>query len=625
MTDPKKKVAGCTDRVQSDLATDAEKVRAELAESGTTRTIFFGRTSRTSVRATSPIQLGLDREARTRERIRLTISVPSGIDHQRCWCTRSLWTRVWITASLHVGVLMLETLCNSDQRTQPAAATLATFQSALATRIGRRKYELWFEENSQTQLIEREDAQGGRVEVQVVAPSAFAAEWIERNFRLAMVESAASAFAVETPVTILTGRATAGRTAEGAPPEERPTRLPTQFEQIAHEPHLAPSSPRGVRMVSSGALAVSPQRDARPARSHREETEGGWKRFDDFLVGSPNRLAYESSRLMAEAERDPMRLLYLHGSCGVGKTHLLQSICRRYRELHPTARVRYVTGEQFTNDYIAAIREGSIEGFRRRTRKLELLVIDDVHFLGNKTATQSECLHTIDAIGFQGSRVVLASDAHPRQIAKCSAALVSRFLSGMVVKVDDPDRATRLALAHRFAIRRGLDLAPIALETLVDRSGTSIRELEGSVMTVAALRTLDSTGDGTGRILVERALGRGLNSHAGRPVRIAEIVQAVCTIMGLERDELLGVGRHRRVVSARGLAAHLAREMTTLSFPEIARALGRSSHSTVHAATTRFAAMLDRCEVLATRAENMTVAEAIERTRREVFRVQNSP
>ncbi|MSR68808.1 MAG: AAA family ATPase [Phycisphaerales bacterium] len=506
---------------------------------------------------------------------------------------------------------MIETACNRQSAVQSADVLLATFQRALAQRIGPRKYELWFEASAQTSLLHPAATDAHTTEIRMTVPSAFAAEWVERNFRGAMTEIAAVVMGEPVLITIV-----AAPLPDCAAQRALPNRLPTQFEAIAGQSADAPTTPRGVRMTASGFMA--------PSRSVRQEAESGWKRFEDFLVGNPNRLAYESARQMAEAQSDPMRLLYLHGSCGVGKTHLLQSICRRYRELHPNARVRYVTGEQFTNEYIAAIRAGLIEGFRRKTRRLELLVIDDVHFLGNKTATQSECLHTIDAIGFQGSRVVLASDEHPRQIAKCSAALVSRFLSGMVVKVDDPDRETRLALARRFAVRRALDLSPIALETLVDRSGTSIRELEGSVMTVAALRALESTDAGNGRILVERALGKGITSSAGRPVRIGEIVQAVCAIMGVEREELLGAGRHRRVVCARGLAAHLAREMTTLSFPEIARALGRSSHSTIHAATARFAAMLERCELLPTRDENMSVADAVERTRREVFRVQNA-
>ncbi len=504
---------------------------------------------------------------------------------------------------------MIKDDCNSLSSAQCAHEPLATFQKALAERIGQRKYELWFEESAQTQLLNCEENRKCETEIRLTAPSAFAAEWIERNFRTAMSEIGQSVLGRPVRITITT-TPSPDCPAGG----ERATRLPTQFEAISSRPIHPASAERGVRMLASGEVA--------PPRSARQESESGWKRFDDFLVGNPNRLAYESARQMAEAQGDPMRLLYLHGACGVGKTHLLQSICRRYRELHPSARVRYVTGEQFTNEYIAAIREGLIEGFRRRTRKLDLLVIDDVHFLGNKTATQSECLHTIDAIGFQGSRVVLASDEHPRQIAKCSAGLVSRFLSGMVVKVDDPDRETRLALALRFAKQRALDLSPIALETLVDRSGTSIRELEGSVMTVAAVHALSAADSGNGRILVERALGRATASHSGRPVRIGEIVQAVCTVLGVEREDLLGASRHRRIVCARGLTSHLAREMTTLSFPEIARALGRSSHSTIHAAATRFAAMLERGELLPARDENMRMTDAIERTRREVFRVK---
>ncbi len=504
---------------------------------------------------------------------------------------------------------MIETAHANCQLASSTEQSLSQVRETLCELIGRRKYELWFDGSTCTELVSEDGFSGDRIAVRVTAPSAFAADWIERNFRVALADVAVRVCGPQARVIIAVAPAPVCR-----PAATRAGRPRTDFESVRAQDDAATARQRGVHVLPSAALARAP-------RGHTEH-ESGWKRFEEFLVGNSNRLAYESARLMAEGPTDAMRLLFLHGSCGVGKTHLLQSICRRSRELHGSAKLRYVTGEQFTNEYIAAIREGAIESFRKKTRKLDLLVIDDVHFLENKTATQSECLHTIDAIGFQGSRVVLASDAHPREIAKCSPGLVSRFLSGMVVKVDEPDRAMRVALVSRLCQRRGLTLAHSAIETIVDRSGSSIRELEGAVMTVAALRALEPSAEGNGGILVERALGRGLSPQAGRPVRIGEIVQAVCTVMGIEREELLGGGRHRRLVSARGLASHLARSMTTLSYPEIARALGRSSHSTVHAAALRFASMAGGGELLATRLDTLTVAEAIERTRLEVLRVQ---
>lgn len=480
--------------------------------------------------------------------------------------------------------------CHESDRTC-VDANLDTLGNSLCQQIGVRKFSLWFQDNAHIEIV--------GAEVLVTAQSKYAADWIDRHFRGELIEIARAVLGEQAAVTIRT-QASLARVQSIDPTATGETRAPRELPSSRQSKLAAP------RKASGGG----------------DDAGHGWKRFEDFLAGPPNRLAFESARQIAECDDDPTKLLFLHGSCGVGKTHLLQSICRKFRERHPMAKVRYATGEQFTNDFIAAIRENNIEQFRRRTRRLELLVIDDVHFLGNKTATQSECLHTIDAIGFHGGRMVLASDGHPRQIAKFSAALVSRFLSGMVVKVDDADRATRMALARQFAIRRGLALPPAAIETLVDRTGTSIREIEGAVMTVAALHSLGGMEMGNGQILVERALGRTTVSHAGRPVRVMEILHAVCTTTGVERDDLVGVGRHRRIVTARGLAAHLAREMTTLSFPEIAKALGRSSHSTVHAAASRYRSMIDQSQLVEARSDHLTAADLSERTRREVLRTR---
>lgn len=440
-----------------------------------------------------------------------------------------------------------------------------TLSTRLATRIGRHKYDMWFEQTTQLRV------DGSRVHV--AANSQLVADWIgshfARDLQLVAEELLGADASVELAVT------------PGLFDVDQAARSPFERAPGRHE---QPSRPRDGGNSS-------------PRNRSSERRRVWWRKIDDFVVGDSNRLAYEASLRMAQSPAgSPIGMLFLHGECGVGKTHLLQGACQRYADLNPGHVVRYTTGEQFTNEYIAAIRSATLDEFRARVRKLDVLAIDDVHFLANKTATQSEFLHTLDAIDFSGARVLLASDEHPRLIKRFSQSLVSRFLSGIVVRIEPPDRSTRLALIRRLAASRGLRLSTAAEELISGRCLGSVRELEGAMTKLAALQTLSGDASGeVGAILVEQLLAdHGPKPSA--PIRIVDVISAVTARLGVERSDLLSNGRHRRVVLARGLASYLARELTTLSFPEIARALGRENHSTAHTADARIRQMLQSDE-----------------------------
>ena len=385
---------------------------------------------------------------------------------------------------------------------------------------------------------------------------------------------------------------------------------------------VAPSAPEPPAAPSPVPATAAPARAPRPAKAADAEGQR-WHRFDDFVVGDSNRVAFEATRRLAEDSLGGIRSILLHGGCGVGKTHLLQGLCAGRRARFPAERIRYTTGEQFTNDYIQAVRGGSIEAFREKVRKLDLLAIDDVHFLSNKGATQAEFLHTIDAIGLAGARIAIVTDAHPRALRAFSEALVSRMLAGMVVQVEAPDRGTRESLVTRLAAERGIALEPAAARAVCDRSIGSVREIEGALARIAAALLLEDMGGIATLSIVERALGIGEAGVRGVPPRIASIVDATCDELGVSRDDLAATGRHKRVVLARGVVVHLAREMTTLSFPEIARHLGRTAHSSAHAAARRVRDMLDRGDELPPddrAADSRSVRELVETVRRGVER-----
>jgi chromosomal replication initiator protein len=453
--------------------------------------------------------------------------------------------------------------------------------------IGTHKYGLWFER--QTQFAARD----GKLEV--AACSKLVADWIGRHYGTALNEVAGEVLGDGATVTV---------------------RLRPDLFGGAQEPADA------TRAHARAAAAPRASHGA-PRRPAQRDGDIPVRHFDDTVVGGSNRVAYESARALAEGREQAMRMLFLHGRCGVGKSHMLQAIAHRRLELSPGARIRYLTGEQFTNEYITAVREGGLEGFRRRIRRQHLLVIDDIHFLASKTATQTEFQHTVDEIALAGGAVVLASDGHPRQMQKIGAGLVSRFMSGMVVRIDEPDHAMRGQLARRFAAMRGMLLGDAAVTLLADRVTGSVREIEGAVSALAALRLVTgrSASEPIGPAQVTEALGAGLPSLRGRPARIGEIINACCGATGVSREDLMSASRHRRVVAARGLIAHLAREMTTMSFPEIALALGRPTHSTVHAAAARFRAALESGAAVSCADGDRPAADVADQARRDVGRM----
>ena len=437
--------------------------------------------------------------------------------------------------------------------------------------VGERKFSLWFRETTRF-----EAAKDGAIEV--LCSNAFVAEWVSRHFRAALTSAVEACGGRDVAVRIIsvgdpgTAAADAGHAADR---DADPSQQEEDRERLA-----------------AAAIASPHRREARPvAEPEAPARRSSLRRLEDFVPGSSNHLAFDAARRLAEGEA-ASPILFIHGECGVGKTHLLQGICRRRRERFPRQVIRYVTAEQFTNEFLAALRDGTVNAFRKNQRRVDLLAIDDIHFLASKPQTQAEFLHTLDALGLSGGRVVLASDEHPRTIRKFSESLVSRFLAGMVVRIDRPDRTTRIALLRSLAAARGLRLAPAAEEIVAGRCAGSVREIEGAVTRLEAIATLLGDGSGeVGAILAERAFAdEGV--RATGPVRIHDVVRASCEAIGVEEQDLTGPGRHRKVVLARGVVVFLAREMTTLSFPEIARVLGRDTHSTVHTAARRTESMV---------------------------------
>lgn len=443
----------------------------------------------------------------------------------------------------------------------------------LADTLGTRRYELWFKRSARFAFI------GDDNTLRVTVPNRFVADWIERNFGPQLDDAAHAVIGPAVRVDLRIDP-------EGfEPPSARP----------GAERSEAPDSP-----PARPAPALPRHAQPHPALRHK---------LDDFIVGPSNQLAHAAAARLVEDHHGPSHPVFLHGGCGLGKTHLLQGVCTRMLERNPHARVHYTTGEQFTNDYITAVRTNKLDAFRRRIRSLDLLAVDDVHFIANKQATQQEFLHSFDQIELGGARVILASDCHPKLIKQFSEALISRCVRGLVVQVHRPDAETRLKLVEALAQRRGLRLQPGVAQVLADRCEGSVREIEGMLTKLSALAALGSASSpglaaprvgASTPMPIGHALLRRLfdadgfpSSRPRRPVRFATILDTVCTELGVARQQVLGSGRHKHVVLARSMTIHLARQLTSMSYPEIAAAMDRPNHSTIITAAQRVQKQLE--------------------------------
>ena len=347
---------------------------------------------------------------------------------------------------------------------------------------------------------------------------------------------------------------------------------------------------------------------AAPERRRRSKSEGAvrkrWhKSLDDFVVGPCNELAYAAAKRMADEQIEPGTPLFIHGDCGLGKTHLLQGICRYASERNPGRKIHYTTGEQFTNEYIAAVISNSLDSFRKKMRRLDLLVVDDVHFIASKEKTQQEFLHCFNEIELSGARVVMASDCHPKLIKQFSDALVSRCVRGMVIRMDTPDSHTRLRIVEALAERRGLAVPLSVIEAIVERCDGSVREIEGLLNKLQALSLVYPTAQRSlpgmpamGLSLIDRLFQDQPAKTPTRPVRYETVQDAVCECFALSPELVTGRVRRSHVVLARSLMVLLAYELTGMSYPEIAAAMGRPNHSTIITATQRIKRQLKENE-----------------------------
>lgn len=489
----------------------------------------------------------------------------------------------------------------------PHRDDLRRILDAIRGRLRKRQFETWF---ARTTLMSRE------ADVVVLGvPNQFLSEWMTREYRSTVEAAARDVFG--RPMTVrfeVDGQPAADGTAlvpvpdvpagsgprtpgvvhggpgtDGKPGNDGRPGTPTQGPGAPKPLFPPPAAPGAVD--AAGRTAAAARAIAGPG-----STLGGADlptvvlqphyTFDQFVVGPSNQLPHAVARAVADHPGTENNPLFLYGSVGLGKTHLLQAICREVLRRRPGLRIAYLSCEQFTNEYVSAVQRNATEAFRARFRNVDMLVIDDIHFLANKERTQEEFFHTFNALYQQRKQIILSSDAAPTEIPTLEERLVSRFRWGVVAEIEPPEVETRMAIVRRKAESMGLVIPDDVVGYVADIARRNIRELEGALASLRTRATVD-------QVPIDLALARvalePLLRQEAAPLGIERIATVVATHYGTKLADLRSQKRTKSVSLPRQVAMYLAREETGMSLVEIGDFFAGRDHTTVLYAVERVA------------------------------------
>ena len=323
--------------------------------------------------------------------------------------------------------------------------------------------------------------------------------------------------------------------------------------------------------------------DVRPSSNPRGTNDGNRLNpkymFETFVIGSSNRFAHAAAVAVAESPAKAYNPLFIYGSSGLGKTHLLHAIGHYATTLGHARSVRYVSTEEFTNDFINSLRDDKTQAFQRRYRDVDILLIDDIQFLENRERTQEEFFHTFNTLHNANKQIVISSDRSPRQLATLEDRMRTRFEWGLLADIQPPDLETRIAILQKKAAQERMYAPADVLEFIASRVSNSIRELEGALIRVTAFASL--TRSPVQLSLAEEVLRDFMPDGAGPEITADQIMVSTADYFGVSLEDLRGHSRSRVLVNARQVAMYLCRELTELSLPRIGQAFGGRDHTTV--------------------------------------------
>ncbi|HXT93137.1 MAG TPA: chromosomal replication initiator protein DnaA [Trebonia sp.] len=397
----------------------------------------------------------------------------------------------------------------------------------------------------------------------------------------------------------------------------QPYRDPQGFQELPSDQHpLAAQPPAGQpEQLDLDQFQPQGQRDQQGPPAHQQEQLprpvsarlNSKYTFETFVIGSSNRFAHAAAVAVAEAPAKAYNPLFIYGDSGLGKTHLLHAIGHYAQTLYNGLKVRYVSSEEFTNEFINMIRDGKQDGFRRRYRDVDVLLVDDIQFLENKEGTQEEFFHTFNTLHNASKQIVISSDRAPKRLVTLEDRLRSRFEWGLLTDVQPPELETRIAILRKKAIQEGLNAPPDVLEYIASRISTNIRELEGALIRVTAFASLNRQGvDISLAEIVLKDLIPESQGNSAPQITAATIMGQTAAYFGLSIEDLCGTSRSRVLVTARHIAMYLCRELTDMSLPKIGQQFGGRDHTTVISADRKIRSLMAERRSIYTQVTELT-------------------
>lgn len=326
--------------------------------------------------------------------------------------------------------------------------------------------------------------------------------------------------------------------------------------------------------------------------------------FDSFVIGNSNRFAHAAAVAVAEAPARAYNPLFIYGESGLGKTHLLHAIGHYAARMFPNVKVRYVSTEEFTNEFINLVHSGRAEDFRRRYRDIDFLLIDDIQFLERAERTQEEFFHTFNTLHNASKQIVITSDRAPKKLTTLEDRLRTRFEWGLITDVQAPDLETRIAILRKKAWGERLQVPDQVLEFIASKVQTNIRELEGALIRVTAFASLNKQQ--VDLSLAELVLKDLISDEQGPQITAAIIMAATAEYFSVTMEELQGSNRSRTLVNARQIAMYLCRELTELSLPRIGASFGGKDHTTVMHAVKKITNLMSERRATYTQVTELT-------------------